>query len=265
MGGLTRRLRYGHRGEMLFGIAAPGREDFRPGFFVQAVGCRLASHRNEVMAMSAFPLPLVVADHVLADLRLLNAQESGAYLRLLLIAQRSKGCTLPDDDVKLARWARVDLPTWRCIKPVVMAFWSQANGRWTHKRATRPGDFAGASTDVARRSAWQGERPLVSSTAAEGESATDAVPPALPDPATVKPSDLRELARSHGAGAIRLLAAILNDPTAPPRARLTAAQTLLDRGFAKPNRESDRSEDRPRAITFRRIIVTPGSPEAATP
>jgi hypothetical protein len=85
------------------------------------------------------------------------------------------------------------------------------------------------------------------------------------DPGVAKPSDLRALARSHGAGAIALLAAILNDPTASLRARRIAAQALLDRGFAKSTQEADREANAAEPITIRRIIVRPGDPEADTP
>ncbi len=52
-----------------------------------------------------------------------------------------------------------------------------------------------------------------------------------------RPKELRdviELARSHGPGAIKTLAKIMNNRKAPPAARVGAANAILDRGFGKP-------------------------------
>src|ERR1700761_6255303 len=43
-----------------------------------------------------------------------------------------------------------------------------------------------------------------------------------------------ELARQYTQDAIRCLASIINDEKAPPSARTTAANSLLDRGYGKP-------------------------------
>ncbi len=47
------------------------------------------------------------------------------------------------------------------------------------------------------------------------------------------PTEIRSLARSHTESAIRVLAGIMNETTAPAAARVSAAQTLLDRGWGK--------------------------------
>lgn len=52
------------------------------------------------------------------------------------------------------------------------------------------------------------------------------------------PTDLRSLARSHTASAVRTLARIMAEPDAPPAARVSAASVLLDRGWGKPHQES---------------------------
>ena len=72
--------------------------------------------------MSRFPSLPLFTDAFLADTGHLTAQETGAYLLLIMMAWRLPGCRLPDDDAKLARWARVDARTWRHLKPVVMSF-----------------------------------------------------------------------------------------------------------------------------------------------
>jgi hypothetical protein len=57
------------------------------------------------------------------------------------------------------------------------------------------------------------------------------------------PVDIGELARAHGKRAIEVIAEIMNSPDAPASVRLSAAKTLLDRGWGKassrlPKRES---------------------------
>lgn len=45
---------------------------------------------------------------------------------------------------------------------------------------------------------------------------------------------MRELARQHTEDAIRTLAAIMLDGEQPARARVAAAEALLDRGWGRP-------------------------------
>ena len=46
--------------------------------------------------------------------------------------------------------------------------------------------------------------------------------------------DVQELARERSPEAINTLAAIMDDPKAPPAARVAAANSLLDRGYGRP-------------------------------
>ena len=48
------------------------------------------------------------------------------------------------------------------------------------------------------------------------------------------PADIRSLARSHTDTALKVLAAVMSDRTAPGAARVAAANSLLDRGWGKP-------------------------------
>ena len=52
------------------------------------------------------------------------------------------------------------------------------------------------------------------------------------------PTDLRSLARSHTASAVRTLARIMSEPEYPAAARVSAAAVLLDRGWGKAHQES---------------------------
>src|SRR5688572_13744582 len=100
--------------------------------------------------MSRFPSLPLFTDAFLADTGHLSAQETGAYMLLLMIAWRSPECSLPNDDGRLAKWARVDLRTWKRIKPVVMEFWTLAGGRWTQKRLSKERDIVSKRVDAAR-------------------------------------------------------------------------------------------------------------------
>jgi hypothetical protein len=57
-------------------------------------------------------------------------------------------------------------------------------------------------------------------------------------------ADVRELARAHTASAMNALVQIVEDENAPPAARVTAANSLLDRGYGKPEAKIDASISR---------------------
>jgi len=109
--------------------------------------------------MSQFPSLPLFTDAFLADTGHLNAQETGAYLLLLMMAWRSPGCRIPDDDARMARWARVDLRTWRRIKSAVMEFWALEDGFWTQKRLSKEREIVSKRAEVARQNGVHGGRP----------------------------------------------------------------------------------------------------------
>lgn len=49
------------------------------------------------------------------------------------------------------------------------------------------------------------------------------------------PLEIRSLARKHTQAAMRTLAHIMREPSAPHSARVAAANALLDRGWGKPD------------------------------
>jgi len=53
------------------------------------------------------------------------------------------------------------------------------------------------------------------------------------------PTDIRSLARSYTESAIKTLAGVMQQPEAPPAARVSAATALLDRGWGKPAQTVD--------------------------
>jgi len=61
------------------------------------------------------------------------------------------------------------------------------------------------------------------------------------------PTDIKSLARVHTQSAVKTLAGIMNEPSAPPSARVSAAQVLLDRGWGKAETKSE--------VTLRRVTA----------
>ena len=51
------------------------------------------------------------------------------------------------------------------------------------------------------------------------------------------PTEIKSLARLHTEAALKTLAGIMHQETAPPAARVSAAQALLDRGWGKPDQK----------------------------
>lgn len=110
--------------------------------------------------MSAFPVLPLFTDAFIADTTHLTAEETGAYLMLLMVAWRRPGCSLPDDDTSLARWARVSAKTWARIRPRVMAFWTlDEAGEWVQSRLSQEQLRASQRASVARENGTRGGRP----------------------------------------------------------------------------------------------------------
>lgn len=89
--------------------------------------------------MADFPILPLWTDAYIADTLHLDTLEHGAYLLLLMAAWRTKECAIPNDDVKLARFARLTPRVWLRIKPTIMALWiiSGDDTKWTQKRLTK--------------------------------------------------------------------------------------------------------------------------------
>lgn len=101
--------------------------------------------------MASFPSLPLWTDAYLADTRHLTAQEHGAYLLLLMTAWRSKDCSLPNDDKKLARMASCDLRTWKKIKDTVLEFFDVQDQKLYQKRLLKERNFVEEKRDQAKR------------------------------------------------------------------------------------------------------------------
>jgi hypothetical protein len=69
-------------------------------------------------------------------------------------------------------------------------------------------------------------------------------------------TDIREAARTYSVAAINALAEIVENTKAPPAARVAAANSLLDRGFGKPESKIDATIIRHAAIRAPEICKT---------
>ncbi len=73
--------------------------------------------------MAEYPALPLFTDAYLADTRHLTTAQHGAYILMLMTAWRSTDCTLPNDDVYLARICGMDKRTWKGNKDTLLAFW----------------------------------------------------------------------------------------------------------------------------------------------
>lgn len=113
------------------------------------------------MSKTAPAIPLF-GDAYMADTRHLSLEEHGAYLQLLMIAWRSDGCRLPNDDTRLARMLGLTAARWRKLKPTVMSFWTLENDCWFQGRLTKERQFVDEKRAKNKASAdarWNGQAP----------------------------------------------------------------------------------------------------------
>lgn len=88
------------------------------------------------LTMAEFPALPLFTDAYLGDTTHLTTIEHGAYLLLLIVMWRAKDCQLPDDDHRLARWARCTGGQWKRLRPALEPFFAIDNGVWKQKRLT---------------------------------------------------------------------------------------------------------------------------------
>jgi len=84
--------------------------------------------------MAEAPYWPVATDAFVADTMHLNAEETGAYIMLLMCLWRSSDATLPLDHVTLCRMARVQSKRWPKVWETVGAFFKIEGGRISQKR-----------------------------------------------------------------------------------------------------------------------------------
>lgn len=72
-------------------------------------------------------------------------------------------------------------------------------------------------------------------------------------------TEIRSLARSHTRTAVRVLVGVMRSEDATPAARVSAANTILDRGWGKATQPLENSDDGAIELIHRieRVIVRP--------
>lgn len=96
---------------------------------------------NAKAARAKRPFPIWV-DAFQRDTQHLEADEIGAYFLLLMAMWTRESCDLPDDDMRLARVARVSLTLWkRRIGPVIREFFHADDGVIFQKRLRKEATF----------------------------------------------------------------------------------------------------------------------------
>ncbi len=111
--------------------------------------------------MKSAPAIPLFGDAYLADTRHLTLEEHGAYLQLLMIAWRSPGCALPDDDKRLAMMLGITTKKWAGLKPTVMAFWALNGDGWQQKRLLKERRFVAEKSEQNRaaiNARWEANR-----------------------------------------------------------------------------------------------------------
>ena len=79
------------------------------------------------------------------------------------------------------------------------------------------------------------------------------------------PIEIKSLARAHTEAALKTLVGIMNQPDSAPAARVSAANSILDRGWGKPAQPIEGSgEDGAIELIHRieRVIVSPPNPDS---
>lgn len=87
--------------------------------------------------MAEFPALPLWTDAYLGDTQHLTLEEHGAYLKLLIIMWRTRSCSLPDDDKRLATMLGISLKRWINLRPALLEFFSIKSGTWEQKRLTK--------------------------------------------------------------------------------------------------------------------------------
>lgn len=83
--------------------------------------------------MTEIPAMMLWTDAYLGDTSHLTTLEHGAYL-LILISMWRAGGSLPNEELRLARTARLSLDKWRRVAPTIMTFMKVEGGNVSQKR-----------------------------------------------------------------------------------------------------------------------------------
>ena len=124
--------------------------------------------------MAEAPYWPVATDAFIADTTHLDAEQTGAYMMLLMSLWRSPEACLPDDEKKLCRMARVSHRKWHAVWDVIAEFFTVEDGFVTHKRVTSDRVKVREKIDAARTNGQRGgERKALKTKKVDVADATD--------------------------------------------------------------------------------------------
>lgn len=107
--------------------------------------------------MTEIPAMLLWTDAYLSDTSHLTTTEHGAYM-LILMAMWRAGGSLPNDEIRLARTARLALDKWRKMAPTIMGFMTVSEGTVTQKRLKLEFKIASGRVEKLERAGRAGGR-----------------------------------------------------------------------------------------------------------
>lgn len=142
--------------------------------------------------MAQFPQLPLFTDAILGDTQHLTTLEFGAYMLTLIIAWRTDGCCLPDDDIYLSRITRTGRG-WSRVKDAVMAFWVLGeDGKHRQKRLTsehlRAAEYVAQKSEAGKSSALKRKESRATGVAAAltGRTNGSSTPTLTPIPTPTK-------------------------------------------------------------------------------
>ena len=124
-------------------------------------------------------MQLYVSDFV-GDTLQLSTEQIGAYM-LLLMAMWNAGGSLPDDDAKLARVARLSAKKWRAISADLLTFFEREGGEIGHRRLTRELRKAQVKSEARAAAGARGGAATALKTKAHGAANAEVLPRHLPE------------------------------------------------------------------------------------
>lgn len=84
--------------------------------------------------MAEFPTMPLFTDAYIADTTHLTNEEHGVYFRLLMFAWRSRDCTLPLDENRIAIMVGLTPHRWSKMRDTIMAFWEETPEGFSQKK-----------------------------------------------------------------------------------------------------------------------------------
>lgn len=105
-------------------------------------------------------IPLFV-DSYLKDTTHLSTEAHGAYLLLMMAAWVREGCSLPNNERRLAACAKMSVKDWRAIAPDILELWTVEGDTIFQKRLRKEWHYVqdkSAKNKSNAQKRWQSER-----------------------------------------------------------------------------------------------------------